>query len=371
MQTSAPLTASSVTNPAYARFSADRLRWIYACRVDQFDARTYLEKILIEPAPEGGVYLVSTNGALMMIAYDAEGTASGRFTFHVAEALANLAGFPEDETRLFQGEKAYAETIIIDGGIVHACLQLGTEAPPTTVLSSPTEIGEVFPDWQLITQVSGNRHSADAWIDVQQLGIALSGLPEGLLAMRMVRYSASGHTGDAEKQPLHIEFERIPLRAVLMPVGGTQGMPIVRSKLPIDDAAPAPQPKAAASQFALPALPALLEGERYAGIVIDSDTGQPTHHLILTPQQPDHHLTWDEAIAWAASIGADLPTRQESALLYANLKPAFEPTWHWTSEQYAGFASVAWFQDFDDGGQDSSGKGYELHVRAVRRFLID
>ena len=51
----------------------DRLRWIYACRVDQFDARTYLEKILIEPAPEGGVYLVSTNAALMMIAYDAEG----------------------------------------------------------------------------------------------------------------------------------------------------------------------------------------------------------------------------------------------------------------------------------------------------------
>ncbi len=117
--------------------------------------------------------------------------------------------------------------------------------------------------------------------------------------------------------------------------------------------------------------PALLEGERYAGIVIDSDTGQPTHHLILTPQQPDTRLTWDEAIAWAASIGADLPTRQESALLYANLKPAFEPTWHWTSEQYAGYASSAWLQYFGGGSQDYDGKGYKGRVRAVRRFLID
>lgn len=118
-------------------------------------------------------------------------------------------------------------------------------------------------------------------------------------------------------------------------------------------------------------IPTLLEGERYAGIVIDSATGQPTHHLILIPQQPETRLTWDEAIAWAASIGVELPTRQESALLYASLKPAFELTWHWTGEQYAGDASGAWSQFFDDGTQYTNDKGYKGRVRAVRRLLID
>lgn len=118
-------------------------------------------------------------------------------------------------------------------------------------------------------------------------------------------------------------------------------------------------------------IPTLLEGERYAGIVIDPDNGQPTHHLILLPQQPDAHLTWHEAIAWAGSIDAELPTRQESALLYANLKPALEPTWYWTGEQYAGSVFRSGGQDFYDGMQSNFDKGYENRVRAVRRFLID
>lgn len=117
-------------------------------------------------------------------------------------------------------------------------------------------------------------------------------------------------------------------------------------------------------------IPELNEGERYAGIVIDSATGQPTHHLILIPQQPKTRLTWDEAIAWAASIGVELPTRQESALLYANLKPPFEPTWYWTSEQYVGYASHAWDQYFGNGEQDENTKGYKGRVRAVRRVPI-
>ena len=120
----------------------------------------------------------------------------------------------------------------------------------------------------------------------------------------------------------------------------------------------------------------LNEGERYAGIVIDSATGQPTHHLILIPQQPKTRLTWDEAIAWAASIGVELPTRQESALLFANAKDAFDPpTWYWTGEQhpgkqYAGGASRAWLQYFNDGTQYLNGKGYKGRVRVIRRVPI-
>ena len=118
-------------------------------------------------------------------------------------------------------------------------------------------------------------------------------------------------------------------------------------------------------------IPALAAGERYAGIVIDPDNGQPTHHLVLLPEQPTERLSWDEAMAWAASIGAELPTRQEAALLFANAKTAFEPAWYWTSEQYAGYASYAWGQFFYDGDQDGYVKGYKGRVRAVRRFLID
>ena len=117
-------------------------------------------------------------------------------------------------------------------------------------------------------------------------------------------------------------------------------------------------------------IPELNEGERYAGIVIDSATGQPTHHLILIPQQPKTRLTWDEAIVWAASIGAELPTRQESALLYANLKPHFKGVWYWTGEECAGRASDVWGQYFDDGLQASIAKGHKGCARAIRRMPI-
>ena len=50
---------------------------------------------------------------------------------------------------------------------------------------------------------------------------------------------------------------------------------------------------------------------------------------------------------------------------------AFDPGWYWSSTQYAGYAPLAWGQDFDNGDQYGSGKGYKGRVRAVRRFLID
>ena len=117
-------------------------------------------------------------------------------------------------------------------------------------------------------------------------------------------------------------------------------------------------------------IPELNEGERYAGVIIGGITCKPTHHLILLPQQPETRLTWDEALTWAASIGVELPTRQESALLYANAKDAFESEWYWTSEEYAGNAYLAWDQYFDDGLQGGNNKDYKNRVRAIRRVPI-
>ena len=117
-------------------------------------------------------------------------------------------------------------------------------------------------------------------------------------------------------------------------------------------------------------IPDISPGELYAGIVLNKD-GAPRHRLILLPQITDVRLNWDDAMAWAEVVRGTLPTRQESALLYANLKLAFEPTWYWTGEQYAGYASTAWGQNFDGGNQGLIGKGYKGRVRAVRRVSIE
>lgn len=117
-------------------------------------------------------------------------------------------------------------------------------------------------------------------------------------------------------------------------------------------------------------IPDMKDGERYAGIAIDPDS-KPTHHLILLPQQPDTHLDWDDAMAWAAEIGATIPTRREQSLLFANCMDAFESDWYWSSEQDAGYSSNAWFQGFVDGNQYNCDKSYKGRVCAVRRVAIE
>ena len=129
----------------------------------------------------------------------------------------------------------------------------------------------------------------------------------------------------------------------------------------------------AALQAPAPAEPTLLllsettiemrPGERYAGIVLDQD-GLISHHLVLLPGDADD-LDWTAAKQWAKEAGGELPTRQEQALLFANLKSEFEASCYWSSEEYS--SSGAWYQDFDDGLQHYI-KSAELRARAVRRF---
>ncbi len=112
----------------------------------------------------------------------------------------------------------------------------------------------------------------------------------------------------------------------------------------------------------------LQPGEIYAGIVLGQN-GAGDHHLFLLPAKTEP-LTWDKAVAWAESVGGTLPTRQEQAILYGNLKHEFEPRWHWSSEQHAGNSDYAWLQYFDDGTQYGGPKSNEYRARAVRRLLI-
>ena len=113
-------------------------------------------------------------------------------------------------------------------------------------------------------------------------------------------------------------------------------------------------------------LPELNEGEVNAGLcVVD---GKFSHWLILLPDTLDRGLAWQEAIGWARSVGGELPTRDESALLYANVRDQIDQDhWYWTSAPHASEPSWAWLQNFDDGGQYDDRKDYHNRARAVRR----
>jgi hypothetical protein len=109
----------------------------------------------------------------------------------------------------------------------------------------------------------------------------------------------------------------------------------------------------------------LRAGEHYAGLVLKAD-GTPGHHVVLLPGEGED-LEWEEAKAWAIEAGGELPTRQEQALLYANLKAQFQPAWYWSSEPHETNSSYAWYQLFYDGSQVNYYKDYPCRARAVRR----
>lgn len=111
---------------------------------------------------------------------------------------------------------------------------------------------------------------------------------------------------------------------------------------------------------------ALAAGEHYAGLVLRAD-GTPSHHLVLLPGEGED-LEWEEAKAWALEANGELPTRQEQALLYANCKAQFQPTWYWSSEPHETNSSYAWCQYFDGGSQDINHENNSCRARAVRRF---
>ena len=112
----------------------------------------------------------------------------------------------------------------------------------------------------------------------------------------------------------------------------------------------------------------LKEGEEYAGIALGKD-GKPDTHVILLPGQKED-VTHAEAVAFAASIGGELPTRQEQSLLFANLKEKFDQRAYWSGETHVEDSAYAWFQRFFSGGQYGLRKDYKLRGVAIRRSFI-
>ena len=157
-----------------------------------------------------------------------------------------------------------------------------------------------------------------------------------------------------------------------------------------------------ASATPLPPLPGQYWPEQhgyYAGIQAPEDGN--TGWLLILPDAPECYFVdviwglYGEDVAGAvsefdglsntlamAAAGSDLaqriralpddcylPSRNESALLYATCRAQIETgDWYLTSTQCS--ANDAWTQLFDHGLQTSGSKSYEGRARAVRRILL-
>ena len=122
-----------------------------------------------------------------------------------------------------------------------------------------------------------------------------------------------------------------------------------------------------ATTQALPALGDHLAGGKFAGITTGKD-GVP-YALIVLGIKADKRMSWPDAMAFAASHDADLPSRVDGAMAFVTLPDEFEKSWHWLNEQCS--PDYAWSQDFGDGYQDDDYKGNGGVVRLVRRLLIN
>ena len=110
----------------------------------------------------------------------------------------------------------------------------------------------------------------------------------------------------------------------------------------------------------LPALGHPLLNGIFSGVTTRTDG---THCAVVLRPGKAEDLTWEEAKAWAAEQGGELPTRPVAALLFANVKPALPPEWHWTAEEHGNF--YAWTCYFGNSLQYSHHKNYERSAVSV------
>lgn len=111
------------------------------------------------------------------------------------------------------------------------------------------------------------------------------------------------------------------------------------------------------------------QGGIYVGIAA-AEGDIPAGHLVLLADKPTSRLPWAKAVDWAKQLGngAHVPTRFESALLYANVRDKLDTSnWHWTSTEHSN-ASYAWSCIFTCGYQGNDLKSYDGCAVAVRRL---
>lgn len=102
--------------------------------------------------------------------------------------------------------------------------------------------------------------------------------------------------------------------------------------------------------------------------VMAGENGQADYLLLDLGVEPKDDVTWQEALDWAKSVGGELPTRREQAMLFANRREGqYMKRWYWSCEPYGGDGRYAWLQHFTSGYQYDGHKDGSNRARAVRR----
>lgn len=123
----------------------------------------------------------------------------------------------------------------------------------------------------------------------------------------------------------------------------------------------------AVATIPLPRIHSTYAGGEIMGVVM-GENGQPDYLLIDLGLEPKNDVTWDEAKAWASSVGGDLPTRREQAVMFGNRREGqYQARWYWSGEARASEPSWAWTQSFGYGFQYYDRKASHYGARAVRR----
>ena len=102
--------------------------------------RYYLNGVLIEPDPLGGVFLVATDGHRMVVFRDPEGMTDKPHILPVSKRLFNACKF---------SAKAGERELIADGDLIHLYEKQNEDEPDARIdVSIYCEIDGTFPDWR-------------------------------------------------------------------------------------------------------------------------------------------------------------------------------------------------------------------------------
>ncbi len=117
-----------------------------------------------------------------------------------------------------------------------------------------------------------------------------------------------------------------------------------------------------------------LNGAIYAGIA-PAEGDMPQAHLVMWADTPKTRQNYEESIALAKAVNPEtdshLPTRTESALLYATLRDQIEKDgWYWTSTYYDEDKDAAFVQVFSYGYQINFTLTSKFRALAVSRFAL-
>lgn len=109
-------------------------------------------------------------------------------------------------------------------------------------------------------------------------------------------------------------------------------------------------------------------GEHGTEVEATSRTDGSLNTFVLTSRNGSHPAA-GAAFGFTCDGHSDfyLPSIAELSHAWANIPEHFETEWYWSSSQRSAY--IAFSMDFGDGYQGSYGKGFELRVRPVRRFL--